>query len=224
VFDGLLELVSASPWTYAAIFAIAALDAVIPLVPSETAVLSAGVLAGTGDLSLVLVISAAAGGALVGDNCAYSIGRFLGPRLEPRIARSERARGPYAWARQKLVTEGGTLLLAARFVPGGRTATTVTSGILRLRWRRFLVLTFAAGTAWATGIGLLGYAGGHAVEENPYLGLPLLLGVAVLVCALTALVKRLRRRSDEAPRPASASVGLAMPQIRVRLLARRLGA
>ena len=61
MFESLTEYVSGSPWTYAFLFAIAALDVIIPLVPSETSVILAGVLASTGDLNLVLVILFAAG-------------------------------------------------------------------------------------------------------------------------------------------------------------------
>src|SRR5688572_31799166 len=75
MFESLTEYVSGSPWTYLFLFVIAALDVIIPLVPSETSVILAGVLASTGDLHLVLVILFAAAGAIVGDNTAYWIGR-----------------------------------------------------------------------------------------------------------------------------------------------------
>jgi membrane protein DedA with SNARE-associated domain len=192
MFDGLLEVVSSSPWTYAAVLAIAALDAVLPIVPSEATVLSAGALAGAGDLSLELVIAAATAGAIVGDNGAYSVGRLLGPRIDARIARYECAVRRRAWAERKLVTDGGKLLLAGRFVPGGRTATSVTAGVVRLRWARFVVLTAIAGTAWASAVGALGFAGGEAVEENPYLGLPLLLGIATALYPSLHVATRLR--------------------------------
>ena len=63
MFESLTEYVSGSPWTYLFLFVVAALDAIIPLVPSETSVILAGVLASTGDLNLVLVILFAAAGA-----------------------------------------------------------------------------------------------------------------------------------------------------------------
>ena len=95
----LWTLVSASPWTYAVILVVAALDAVLPLVPSETAVISAGVLAGAGDLSLGLVIAAGAAGAFAGDSSAYWLGRRFDRRLERRLFRSAKGcwkdeRGP----------------------------------------------------------------------------------------------------------------------------------
>ncbi|MGH3052491.1 MAG: DedA family protein, partial [Gaiellaceae bacterium] len=62
MFESLTEQVSGSPWTYGFLFAIAALDVVFPIVPSETSVILAGVLASTGDLVLVGVIAVAAAG------------------------------------------------------------------------------------------------------------------------------------------------------------------
>ena len=38
--NSLVDLVSSSPWTYAVILAIAAIDALIPLVPSEATVIA----------------------------------------------------------------------------------------------------------------------------------------------------------------------------------------
>ena len=90
MFESLTEYVSGSPWTYVFLFVIAALDVIIPLVPSETSVILAGVLASTGDLHLVLVILFAAAGAIVGDNTAYWIGRKVGHRIVDRWFKGER--------------------------------------------------------------------------------------------------------------------------------------
>ena len=81
MFESLTEYVSGSPWTYLVLFAVAALDAIIPLVPSETLVILAGVFASTGDLNLILVILFAAAGAVAGDNASYWIGRGSSPNI-----------------------------------------------------------------------------------------------------------------------------------------------
>jgi membrane-associated protein len=184
--EGLLDLVAASPWAYAAILAAAALDAVFPLVPAEATVISAGVLAGIGDLSIALVIAAATAGALAGDNGAYSLGRTLGPRLSKRIPR-----GRQAWAEEKLETRGGTIVLVARFIPGGRTATTVTAGLVRMSWRRFAGYSAMAAAIWATFAGLLGYVGGKRFEDDPHYAFAVAAGVAIGICAVLELGRRL---------------------------------
>ena len=53
---GWLKDFSSSPWFYLIIFAIAVLDSVLPIVPSETLVIIGGVSAGLGNLWIPLVI------------------------------------------------------------------------------------------------------------------------------------------------------------------------
>ena len=48
----LVESVVFSPWLYAVLFALAAIDGFFPVVPSETSVITAGVFAAAGDPSL----------------------------------------------------------------------------------------------------------------------------------------------------------------------------
>ena len=65
MFDQFTRLVSdASGWAYAIIFLLALLDALVPVVPSESSVITAGVVASRGDLSVSLVVVAAAVGGL----------------------------------------------------------------------------------------------------------------------------------------------------------------
>ena len=77
-FNQISDWVSGAWWAYPLIFSVAAVDAFFPLVPSETVVVIGGNLASSGDLSLPLVILAAACGAVLGDNISYAIGDLLG--------------------------------------------------------------------------------------------------------------------------------------------------
>ena len=71
-FNGLKDF-SDSYWFYVIIFVIAVLDSVIPIVPSETLVIIGGVSAGSGSLSLGIVLLCAATGAFIGDHISYEI-------------------------------------------------------------------------------------------------------------------------------------------------------
>jgi membrane-associated protein len=188
VIESLTQLVSGSPWTYAIVLGFAALDAVFPLVPSEATAIAAGVLAGAGDLHVALVLAAAAAGALIGDNGAYGVGRGAG-----RVARRPLLRGRQAWAERKLEERGPYLIVVARFIPGGRTAATVTAGLTRMPWPRFLRAAAVAAGLWATFAVGLGYAGGRAFEEKPWLGLVAAFALAATI-ALTVEVARRRSR------------------------------
>jgi membrane protein DedA with SNARE-associated domain len=193
VFQSLTQYVSGSPWTYAFIFAVAALDVIIPLVPSETSVILAGVLASSGDLMIWLVILCAGAGSILGDNIVYFVGRTAGPWIEERFftgARHERIE----WAEDQIQRRGGYLILVARFIPAGRTAVTLACGLLKMRWHRFIRYDVCAGFLWALYAALLGYFGGKAFEEDPLKGFLVAFGIALAITGAVELYRWLRRR------------------------------
>ena len=147
MFQSLADYVSGSSWTYGFLFGVAALDVIFPFVPSETSVILAGVLASSGDLVLYGVILVAAGGAILGDNTAYGIGRTAGPYLVTRFFGGERKKR-IDWAEKQIEERGGYLIVVGRFIPGGRTAVTLACGLLEMRWHRFISFDVAAGLMW----------------------------------------------------------------------------
>jgi membrane protein DedA with SNARE-associated domain len=193
MFESLTDQVSGSPWTYAFLFAIAALDVVFPIVPSETSVILAGVLASTGDLILVLVIAVAAAGAILGDNTSYGIGRTLGDRIVERFFRGER-RKRVDWAEKQVTERGGYLIVVGRFIPGGRTVITLACGLLEMRWRRFIAFDVAAGVIWASYAALLGYFGGRTFEESPLKGFLVAFAIALAVTGAIEAYRYLKKR------------------------------
>jgi membrane-associated protein len=193
VFQSLTDYVSGSPWTYAFLFGIAALDVIFPLVPSETSVILGGVLAATGDLVLAGVIACAAAGAILGDNTSYGIGRTVGHRIVERFFKGER-RKRIDWAEQQVQERGGYLILVGRFIPGGRTAVTLACGLLEMRWRRFVAFDVAAGVVWASYAALLGYVGGRTFEENPLYGFLIAFAVALGITGAVEVYRWLRKR------------------------------
>jgi membrane-associated protein len=109
--------VQASPLTYLAVLGACALDAVLPIVPSEAVVIAAAVLAAKGELSIWLIALAAAGGFL-GDTGSYVLGRTAGAAAARRLFRSPKAKGRLTWAGEALERHGATIIVVARFVPG----------------------------------------------------------------------------------------------------------
>jgi membrane protein DedA with SNARE-associated domain len=193
VFHQFTQLVAdASSWAYAIIFVFAFLDALIPIVPSETAVITAGVVAASGDLSLGLIIAAAATGAFLGDNTAYLIGRRFGGRATERFFTGDKAKHRLGWAEEQLSERGGQLIVVARFIPGGRTAVALSAGTLEYRWRRFIAFDLLATMIWASYSALLGYYGGKTFES--FWGLVLALMTAFALAGGTELVRWLLRR------------------------------
>lgn len=201
LFNQAVEWVSGAWWSYPVVFLVSMIDAFFPLVPSESVVITAGVIAGAGDLSLLLVIVFAAAGAIVGDNISYGLGSLLGERTVKRLFRSDKARRGFEWAERQLEVRGFYLIIVARFIPGGRTAVTFSSGYTHaMPWRRFIVADVVAGVIWATYAACLGYFGGKTFEEEPWKGLLLAFAAAVLVAGLVELVRWLRGRRSRPAR------------------------
>jgi membrane-associated protein len=189
-FEWLENAIGGEAWTYPAIVAAVAFDSLLPVAPGEAVVITAAVLAANGDLNPVLVICAGTLGGCLGDNASYGLGATLGRRAERRIFSSPRARSRVEWARRQLQQRGATIIIVARFLPGGRTATTFSAGALAMPWRRFLPIDAFASALWATYMTLLGYFGGAAFEES--LWKPLL-GAALVAAAAAGAAELLRR-------------------------------
>ena len=196
MFNSLLDFISSSGWTYVVCFALALGDVLFPLLPSETAIITAGVLAATGDLSVPLIILCAAVGAICGDNIAYWLGRTLKEWVEAHLFRGEKRRH-LDRAERSLGKRGGSLIIVGRFIPGGRSAVTFGAGILHYPWRRFILYDVAAGFAWATYATLIGYFGGKAFEDHPGFGILVALGIAFVIAGLFEGGRWLRRRQRE---------------------------
>ena len=194
MFDSIVNAVSGSPWTYGVIFGVAALDAFFPLVPSETTVIAAGVLASSGDLRIELILPAAAAGAVVGDNVSFWVGRTLGERIAGRLFTGKR-RKYLDYAHRTLEERGGYLIVIARFIPGGRTAATFAAGSLHWAWTRFIKFDLAAGAIWGSYAGLLGYFGGKTFKDSPFKGFLVAFGIALAITFGVEVFRWFRKRA-----------------------------
>jgi membrane-associated protein len=196
--SALTSLQVGSVLSYVIAIIIPALDAVIPVLPSETVIIALGVAtAGSADPRIGLLVACAALGAFLGDNLSYLIGRRFGPRVERRFFRGEKGARRRAWAERSLQRFGMQLIVVCRFVPGGRTAVTLCCGIVGYPRRRFVVATAVAGLIWASYSFTLGRLGGRAFEDAPWAGFAVAFGVTIAVSGLVELIRRIvsRRRA-----------------------------
>ncbi|MFD2091418.1 DedA family protein [Blastococcus deserti] len=185
-----IEPLVTSPLLYPVLAVLCSLDGVLPMIPSEPAVLAAGVFSHTGTPNVLLVIAATAVGVFIGDHLAYGLSRsVLGPRL---IGRSSRIGGAVAAAGRQLDRRAGQLIITSRFVPGGRAAMNFACGMARLPLSRFSPASAIAALVWAAYTAGLGFVGGAAFVEDPLLGLAVGLSLSL---ALGSIVHLVRRRS-----------------------------
>src|SRR5579859_7012835 len=152
--------------------------------PGETMLLAAAIYAGTHhSFHIPLVILAAAGGAILGDNLGFLVGRAGGYRLLRRYGHvvhlDERKLklGIYLFRRH-----GGTVVFFGRFVAVLRAWAAFLAGASRMPWDRFLLFNAAGGILWATLYGL----GGYTLGTNIY-RLTGPVGVASVVLAFLAI-------------------------------------
>src|SRR3989442_1293925 len=127
-----------SPWLWAVVFVVSALDALLPFMPSDTTVLVVGVLVADAPIRLVLLVVVAAAGAFAGDLLGYVIGR-RSHGVVARLTRTDSGRRRYQWVLTQLRRHGTWLIMLARYIPGGRVATMLTAGGLRYPTRKFLI-------------------------------------------------------------------------------------
>jgi len=201
------------PW---AVFALVALESAGIPMPGETALVTAAVLAGhSGEGSLALIVAAAAGGAIFGDNIGFWIGREYGLRLlvrhGPRFGLDEdRLRlGQYLFARF-----GGAIVFFGRFIAVLRAFAAVLAGANKVEPWRFFLYNAAGGILWATVFGLGGYLLGSEFHRiaGPF-------GAACFVAALGAglfgwlYFRRNERRLIEAAKQAlPGPLGFSAPE------------
>ncbi|MCE9622532.1 MAG: VTT domain-containing protein [Actinomycetia bacterium] len=193
-------------WFLGVIFTIALLDSVIPVVPSETTVIIGGVAVATGTAPypLVAVIAAGAAGAFIGDNMAFSIGKHWSDAFERRAQRKPKFAAKLTWAREQIAARGGLLLITARFIPGGRTAITIASGITRQSRAWFVRWTFIAALIWATYAAGLARLVGEPFKDDHSKAFWIAFGTALGINVAIEIVRyfRLKRAEREWSKPA----------------------
>ena len=192
--SALTSLHTGSALSYAIAVVLPALDAIFPLVPSETVIIALGVAtAGSADPRLGLLVACAAAGAFLGDNLSYFLGRRFGPLVERRFFATGKGARQRAWAERSLDRFGMQLIVVCRFIPGGRTAVTLSCGLIGYSRRRFILATAVAAIIWALYSFFIGRLGGAAFEGKPWAGFLVSLGATLVISGLIEGARRLRR-------------------------------
>jgi membrane protein DedA with SNARE-associated domain len=172
--------------------------------PGETMLILAAVYTGTThQLSLVLVIIAAASGAILGDNLGFWIGRKGGYRLlrryGPILHLNERKLklGQYLFMKH-----GGKVVFFGRFVAVLRVLAAFLAGANRMRWTAFLLFNALGGITWATLFGLGGYLLGDNIHRltGPVAFITIVLAALVIIALLVYVRRHEHQLEAEAER------------------------
>jgi membrane-associated protein len=166
-------------------------------VPGETALITAGVLAGDGRLEIELVIVLAAVAAIVGDNIGYAVARHGGRRLLERPGFLEDHRRRVITTFEPFFERhGAKAVFLGRWILGLRVWASWMAGITRMDWRSFVFWNAAGGISWAVTVGLAAYVIGDRADSilrtiaGIALALALLSGVALLTARRYGAARR----------------------------------
>ncbi|WP_232665025.1 DedA family protein [Pseudonocardia sp. TRM90224] len=214
VLRQLLEGTMASPWLLLVIIGMAVIDALIPMVPSEALIITAGVAAAAGTQDLALVVLAAGFGSFVGEFVAYAIGRRFGPAVRKRMVPGTARATTFGHVERTLETSGGLILLTARYIPAGRTVAALAAGVTGFPTSRYVGYSAVGAVMSAAYVALLGYLGGAAFAGDPLVALLFSLAVGTTITAVVGLVRRRR-----AAAPAALATPATQQQHRVPALA-----
>lgn len=151
---------------YVVIFLLIFGDAVVPILPGETVLNTASVMAADGRLELPAVILAGALGAIIGDSALYWIARKSAPRVEDKVAAIERNARVQTVLRI-LGDRAPLFIVFGRYVPGLRFFVNATMGLQKMPYKSFLLWSAIGGSVWAAYTCLLAYAVGSALDDYP---------------------------------------------------------
>jgi membrane protein DedA with SNARE-associated domain len=178
------------------------LETIFPPIPSEVIMPVAGVAAAQGRMTYALVVASGTAGAMLGNIFWYLAARALGIiRLKPIVDR---------WGRWLTVTwreleraerwfrvNGTFFVFLGRMVPTVRSLVSIPAGLLKMRFRSFVIASTIGTAGWTALLTAAGYKLGENYRDiNQWLGPA---SNAVLVVLLTGYVWRLWTHRDITP-------------------------
>lgn len=148
------------------------------VLPGETSVIIAGVVASQGHVNIGLLCVLVVVAAIVGDSVGYAIGSRYGEQLlKIPIIRNRRA--AIDRALEGLRRRGPIYVFVGRFTAFLRAVMPGLAGMSKMHYRRFLFANALGGVIWGVSFTLLGYFAGNALTKieryASWLGLSLLL-------------------------------------------------
>jgi membrane protein DedA with SNARE-associated domain len=162
---GLLEDPKNQFAAYVVVFAMVYGDAVIAVLPGETSLNVASVLAADDKLDLWPIIIAGGLGAALGDNTLYWIVRSI-PGIRSRVEELKENESVKK-ATDILGESGPVIILFCRYLPGVRFAVTASMGAIRYPYRSYLTWSVIGGFVWATYTCVMAFIIGTALDEFP---------------------------------------------------------
>jgi membrane-associated protein len=167
--------------------------------PGDSLLFTVGVVAGAGDLNIVIVNLVLMAGAMIGDSTGYWIGRKTGPRIFNRPNSRLFKREHLMRTHQFYEKHGGKTIIYARFVPIIRTFAAFVAGVAEMPYLRFLPFSVCGATGWVVLMTTLGYTLGRIPFVRQYFDKFVLLVIALSLLPAILEVIKARRKAPQAP-------------------------
>ena len=157
-------VIAYGPWVYALLFAIVFVETgvvVMPFLPGDSLLFIVGALCGIGLMSFPIACAVLIVAAILGDQCNFTIGRHLGPKVfqweDSRFFNKKAFNQAHAFYERY----GGITIVLARFMPFIRTFAPFVAGVAAMDRGKFTLFNVAGALLWVLGIGTAGYFFGN---------------------------------------------------------------
>src|SRR5215468_9814072 len=125
--------------------------------PGDSLLFTVGVVAGAGQLNIVVVNLLLMAAAIIGDTVGYWLGRKAGPHIfnrpESRLFRREHLMRTHEFYEKY----GGKTIVYARFIPIIRTFAPFVAGVAEMNYLHFVSFNIFGGIGWVLLMTMLGY-------------------------------------------------------------------
>ncbi len=161
--------------------------------PGDSLLVTAGIFAAAGKISLSALVVPVTLCAILGDQIGYWIGRAAGASLYKREDSLIFRRSHLQRAHEFFEKYGGKAVILARFVPIIRTFCPPVAGAARMPYHRYVTFDICGGIFWASGLILLSYSLGRTIP-NITERIHYVIAVVILLSILPPIIGLLRSR------------------------------
>jgi len=164
--------------------------------PGDSLLFTVGVVAGAGQLDIVLVNVLLMAAAVLGDTVGYWLGRKAGPHIfnrpDSRLFKREHLMRTHEFYEKY----GGKTIVYARFIPIIRTFAPFVAGVGEMNYLHFLTFNVFGGIGWVFMMTMLGYKLGGVPIIRAHFE-KVILGI-ILISILPPILEALRSRRKRA--------------------------
>lgn len=172
---------------------------VMPFLPGDSLLFTAGLFAASGDLSLTILLSSLVVAAILGDNINYWVGRKIGLSVfNWKIKGRQLVKPSYLEKTEAFFEKRGVFaIIMARFVPIVRTFTPFAAGVGRMNYRKFLLFDILGGFLWIFMLTLAGYFLGNIkwIRDNNEKVVLIIVFISVLPMLISFIKAKMAKRN-----------------------------